>query len=37
MIVKFIFIIIGAYLLGSVPFAYIAARLTRGIDIRKYG
>jgi glycerol-3-phosphate acyltransferase PlsY len=29
-------IVIG-YLLGSVPFAYIAARLTNGIDIRERG
>ncbi|MBI2907011.1 MAG: glycerol-3-phosphate acyltransferase [Chloroflexi bacterium] len=30
-------LLIGAYLVGSVPTAYIAARLTRGIDIRRYG
>lgn len=30
-------LLIGAYLLGSVPTAYIAARLTKGIDIRLYG
>jgi glycerol-3-phosphate acyltransferase PlsY len=29
-------VVIG-YLLGSIPFAYIAARLTRGVDIRKVG
>ena len=29
-------IIIG-YLLGSIPFAYIAGRLTKGIDIRQAG
>lgn len=28
---------VGAYLLGSVPFAYLAGRLSRGIDIRRYG
>lgn len=28
---------VGAYLLGSVPFAYLAGRLARGIDIRRYG
>lgn len=37
MVVKFIPLIIGAYLLGSVPAAYIIARWRRGIDIRKYG
>jgi len=30
-------LIIAAYLLGSVPAAYIAAKLARGIDIRQYG
>lgn len=30
-------LIIAAYLLGSVPAAYFAARLVRGIDIRQYG
>ncbi len=30
-------LIIAAYLLGSVPTAYLAARLIRGIDIRQYG
>ncbi len=29
--------IIGAYLLGSIPTAYIAGRLSRGIDIRQVG
>ena len=31
------FLIIGAYLLGSVPTAYIAGRALKGIDIRDYG
>ena len=35
--VWFILLIIGAYLLGSVPAAYLVAKWTRGIDIRKYG
>ena len=26
-----------AYLLGSIPFAYLAGRLTRGIDLREHG
>jgi len=34
---KFILLIIGAYLLGSVPAAYLIAKWTRGIDIRQYG
>ncbi len=32
-----VLLILGAYLLGSVPAAYIAARFTRGVDIREYG
>ena len=35
--VEFILLAIGAYLLGSVPAAYLAARWYRGIDIRKHG
>jgi glycerol-3-phosphate acyltransferase PlsY len=34
---QFALLVIGAYLLGSVPTAYIAGRLFKGIDIRKYG
>jgi len=30
-------IIIGAYLLGSIPSAYVAGRLRKGIDIRQVG
>ena len=30
-------LILAAYLLGSFPAAYLAAKLTRGIDIRQYG
>lgn len=37
MVIKFTLLIIGAYLLGSVPAAYVIARWRRGIDIRKYG
>jgi len=37
MLVKFIPLIIGAYLLGSVPSAYLIAKWRRGIDIRQYG
>ena len=30
-------LILGAYLLGSVPAAYLVARWSRGIDLRRYG
>ena len=30
-------LIAGAYLLGSVPASYLAAKLSRGIDLRQYG
>jgi len=33
----FILLLVGAYLLGSVPTAYLIARWRRGIDIRQYG
>jgi glycerol-3-phosphate acyltransferase PlsY len=35
--IAIIIAIIGAYLLGSIPTAYIAGRLSRGIDIRQVG
>jgi acyl phosphate:glycerol-3-phosphate acyltransferase len=28
---------VGAYLLGGIPFSYIAGRLARGIDLREHG
>ncbi|RLC59339.1 MAG: glycerol-3-phosphate acyltransferase, partial [Chloroflexota bacterium] len=31
-----LWVLIG-YLMGSIPFAYLAGRLMRGIDIRRYG
>ena len=37
MVIKFIPLVIGAYLLGSVPAAYLATKWSRGIDIRQYG
>ena len=37
MIVESILLVIGAYLLGSVPSAYLVARWSRGVDIRRYG
>ncbi len=35
--IEFILLILVAYLLGSVPAAYLVARWSRGIDIRQYG
>ncbi len=37
MSIEFILLILGAYLLGSVPAAYLVAKLSRGIDLRHYG
>jgi glycerol-3-phosphate acyltransferase PlsY len=37
LIIAFAFLLIGAYLLGSVPTAYLVARWRRGIDIRRFG
>ena len=37
MLLQVILLTIGAYLLGSVPTAYIAGKLIRGIDVRKHG
>ena len=37
MAIEFVLSILGAYLLGSVPAAYLAAKWSRGIDIRKHG
>ncbi len=37
MVIWFTLLLIGAYLLGSIPTAYLIARWRRGIDIRKYG
>jgi len=36
-VIKFILLILGAYLLGSVPAAYLIAKWLRGIDLRQYG
>ncbi|MFC1932494.1 glycerol-3-phosphate acyltransferase [Chloroflexota bacterium] len=36
-VIWFILLIVGAYILGSVPTAYLITRWRRGIDIRKYG
>ncbi len=37
MIIYLVLLIIGAYLLGSVPTAYLVAKWRRGIDIRRFG
>jgi glycerol-3-phosphate acyltransferase PlsY len=37
MTVEFALLLVGAYLLGSIPTAYLAVRWSRGIDIRQYG
>jgi len=31
------FLLIGAYLIGSIPFGVIVGRVLRGVDVRKYG
>jgi len=36
-VIEFILLVLGAYLLGSVPAAYLVAKWRRGIDIRQYG
>lgn len=33
----FVLLLLGSYLLGSVPAAYLATKWSRGIDIREYG
>ena len=37
MTIQFVLLLIGAYLLGSVPTAYLVAKWRRGIDIRRFG
>lgn len=37
MVTEFVLLVIGAYLLGSVPTAYLVAKWRRGIDIRRFG
>ena len=37
MIVESALLIIGGYLLGSIPTAYLVTRWTRGVDLRRYG
>jgi len=37
MVIEFILLVTGAYIIGSIPTAYIVTRWRRGIDIRQYG
>jgi glycerol-3-phosphate acyltransferase PlsY len=37
MSIEFALLLVGGYLLGSVPAAYLAAKWSRGVDIRQYG
>ncbi len=37
MVIQFILLLIAAYLVGSIPTAYLVAKWRRGIDIRQYG
>jgi len=37
MVTEFILLLVGGYLMGAIPAAYLAARWMRGIDIRRYG
>lgn len=37
MVTEFVLLTVGAYLLGSVPAAYLAMKWSRGVDIRKEG
>jgi glycerol-3-phosphate acyltransferase PlsY len=37
MTINFVLLLVGSYLLGSVPAAYLAAKWSRRIDIRRYG
>jgi glycerol-3-phosphate acyltransferase PlsY len=34
---QFLLLIVGAYLIGSIPTAYLVAKWTKGIDIRRFG
>ena len=37
MAIEFVLLLLGAYILGSVPAAYLAAKWSCGIDLRQYG
>ncbi|HEY59749.1 MAG TPA: glycerol-3-phosphate acyltransferase [Anaerolineae bacterium] len=36
-IIKILVLVIGSYFLGAIPSAYLAGKLIKGIDLRKYG
>ncbi len=37
MVVKFVLLIAGSYLLGALPIAYLVAKRSRGVDLTRYG
>jgi glycerol-3-phosphate acyltransferase PlsY len=37
MVIKFILLLVGGYLMGAIPTAYLLARWLRRVDIRQYG
>ena len=37
MLLEFAAVIAASYLVGSIPFGYIAGRVQKGIDVRDYG
>src|SRR3990170_3419706 len=37
MLLEFAVVIAASYLVGSIPFGYIAGRVQKGIDVRDYG
>ena len=37
MVIQSIVLIVGGYLLGSIPFSYLAGKYFKGKDIRQYG
>ncbi len=37
MLIKSLLLVVAGYLLGSIPTAYLAGRLLKGIDLRRYG
>jgi len=37
MVTRLVLLVVGGYLLGSLPLTYLVAKLSRGIDLRRYG
>ena len=35
--IVFVLAILGSYLIGSIPFSYIAGKLLKGVDLRDHG